>query len=80
MERAIRAVHEPRWDERESLRVPTVAAFGDNGMFTPEQKDELVQRRPETSRADISNASHDAHLEAFDEWSGVLREHLARHA
>jgi len=80
MERAIRAVHEPRWDEWESLRVPTVAVFGDNGMFTPEQKDELLRRRPETIRADISNASHDAHLDAFDEWAAVLREHLALHA
>jgi len=80
MERAIRAVHEPRWDEWESLRVPTVAVFADNGMFTPEQKDELMRRRPETIRADISSASHDAHLDAFDEWVAVLREHLALHA
>lgn len=77
MERTIRAVHEPRWDEWESLHVRTVAIFAENGMFTAEQQDELVRRRPETIRAAISNASHDAHLDAFDEWIAVLRDHLA---
>lgn len=77
MERTIRAVHEPRWDEWESLHVRTVAIFAENGMFTAEQQDELVRRRPEAIRAAISNASHDAHLDAFDEWIAVLRDHLA---
>jgi pimeloyl-ACP methyl ester carboxylesterase len=76
MERTIRAVHEPRWKEWESLRVPTLAIFADNGMFTSKEKEELVRRRPETSRADLANASHDSHLDAFEAWIAVLRDHL----
>lgn len=73
MERTIREVHEPRWTEWESLSVPTVAMFAEHGMFTAEQKDELVRRRPQTTRVDIAGATHDAHLDAFDAWIAALR-------
>jgi hypothetical protein len=45
-------------------------------MFTAEQKDELIRRRPGTRRADIPRASHDAHLDAFDRWIAILQEDL----
>lgn len=76
MQAAIAAVAEDRWTEWENLTVPTLAVFAENGMFTAEQKDELIRRRPGTRRADIPAASHDAHLDAFDRWIGILRDAL----
>jgi pimeloyl-ACP methyl ester carboxylesterase len=76
MQRIMEAVHEPRWAEWEALTVPTLAVFAENGMFSEEQKAELIRRRPPTLRADIEGAGHDAHLDGFDGWIGVLRDHL----
>lgn len=76
MQRTIEAVHEPRWTEWESLTVPTLVVFAEHGMFSSEQRAELIQRRPHTVRADLQGASHDAHLDGFDDWIGVLRGYL----
>lgn len=76
MEEIIAAVHEPRWSEWENLRVPTLAVFAHGGMFSSEEKDELILRRPQTSRVDLTGGSHDAHLDAAEEWFEVLREWL----
>lgn len=76
MERTIAAVHESRWGEWERLQVPVLAIFGRDGMFTDAQKDELVRRQPRTHRADLAGGSHDAHLDAFDEWMAVLKHWL----
>lgn len=76
MERTIAAVHEPRWAEWEALAVPTLAVFAANGMFSAVEKDELIRRRPATDRVDLGSGSHDAHLDACDEWVDVLRRWL----
>ena len=76
MQRTIEAVHEQRWDEWEALQVPTLAVFAKHGMFSDADKDELIRRRPETNRVDLDSGSHDAHLDAFDEWIHVLRRWL----
>lgn len=73
MEHTIAAVHEPRWAEWEALAVPTLAVFAAEGMFSAQDRSELIRRRPATHRADLSSGSHDAHLDAFEEWAGVLR-------
>jgi pimeloyl-ACP methyl ester carboxylesterase len=78
MQRTIEAVHEPRWDEWESLEVPTLAVFAKDGMFSDADRDELIRRRPGTDRIDLAGGSHDAHLDAFDEWIDVLRRRLSR--
>ena len=78
MQRTIEEVHVPRWREWEALRVPTLAVFAKHGMFSDADKDELVRRRPETARIDLSGGSHDAHLDAFDEWIEVLHRWLSR--
>ena len=78
MERTIAAVHEPRWMEWETLRVPTLAVFAEHGMFTSEAKDELIRRRPATERVNLDGATHDAHLDAFAQWVDVLTAWLAR--
>ncbi|REJ07686.1 alpha/beta hydrolase [Microbacterium bovistercoris] len=78
MRRTIEAVHEPRWAEWETLRVPTRVIFARNGMFDDAEKNELIRRRPETDRIDLAGGTHDAHLDAFEEWVGVLRQWLSR--
>jgi len=73
MQRIIEAVHEPRWDEWEALRVSTLAIFAKDGMFTDADKGELIRRRPSTDRIDLAAGSHDAHLDASDLWISALR-------
>ena len=77
MQEVIAAVHVDRWEEWGRLAVPTLAVFAENGMFSAEQKDQLIERRPATRREDILNASHDAHLDAFDDWIRILRTYLS---
>jgi len=72
----IAAVHEPRWSEWERLAVPTLAVFAADGMFSIDQRDELVRRRPQTTRVDLAGGSHDAHLDATADWLAVLQDHL----
>lgn len=76
MQRTIEAVHVPRWAEWESLPTPTLAIFAKRGMFSDAEKDELIRRRPETERIDLTGGSHDAHLDALEEWTGALRRWL----
>ncbi|SDQ23468.1 alpha/beta fold hydrolase [Microbacterium sp. cf332] len=76
MATTIAAVHEPRWDEWAALTVPTTAVFAAQGMFSAEQMDELIARRPGTARRDLPGGSHDAHLDAFEDWIEVLRTAL----
>ena len=77
MRRAILEVHRPRWAEWEQLTVPTLAVFAEHGMFSLEEQDELIRRRPATARATLPGASHDGHLDAVDAWTRVLREYLS---
>jgi len=82
MVRVIRAVAEPRWAEWRSVTAPTLVVYADGGMFTAAQQAAFVERRGSTDsagvrRADLVGASHDAHLDAFDQWIAVLRDFLA---
>lgn len=56
--------------------MPTLAVFARHGIFSAEDKDELVRRRPGTMRVDLDGGSHDANLDAFDEWIAALRHWL----
>ncbi len=76
MELVIAAVHEPRWEEWSSLRVPTLAVFAESGMFSELEKEDLIRRRPETSRVDLAGGSHDAHLDAPQLWIEALSRWL----
>lgn len=76
MVRTISAVAEPRWSEWESVIAPTLVLYADDGMFTEEQKTEFVARGKNVKRGDLINASHDAHLDAFAQWTGELRDFL----
>lgn len=76
MQCTIEAVHVPRWTEWERLEVPTLTVFAAHSMFSVLDQDELVRRRPATCRINLLGGSHDAHLDAFDEWIDVLTRWL----
>ena len=76
MEQVMVGLAEPRWAEWEGISVPTLAVFGEHGMFSAAQMDEMVRRRPQTQRADLVGAGHDAHLDAGQAWIAVLRGFL----
>lgn len=73
MVHSISAVAAPRWTEWESITVPVLVAYADGGMFGEEQKAEFVRRGNDVSRVDLVGASHDAHLDAFEQWVAALR-------
>ena len=68
----LRAVAAPRWEEWERLTTPTLVMYADNGMFTEDQKALFVSRGQNVTRVDLVGASHDAHLDAFDQWIAAL--------
>jgi pimeloyl-ACP methyl ester carboxylesterase len=76
MVRVMRSVATPRWQEWERIEAPVLAVYADGGMFTPEQRDAFVARGRDVRRVDLTGASHDAHLDAFEQWIAVLRAFL----
>ncbi|GLI26228.1 hypothetical protein ARHIZOSPH14_04700 [Agromyces rhizosphaerae] len=77
MVRAITAVATPRWDEWERVTAPTLVVYGRDGMFTEHQRASFAARGRDVARVDLSTGSHDAHLDAFDEWIRALAGFLA---
>ncbi|MCU1522567.1 MAG: Alpha/beta hydrolase [Arthrobacter sp.] len=66
----------PRWAEWESVRAPALVVYGEKGMFSVDEKSAFVERGRDVRRVDLTGASHDGHLDAFDEWVAVLRQFL----
>jgi pimeloyl-ACP methyl ester carboxylesterase len=73
---AITEVATPRWTDWEQVAAPTLVIYAENGMFTEEQKAAYVARGGNATRTDLAGASHDAHLDAFDEWIAALTSFL----
>nr|WP_307890671.1 alpha/beta hydrolase [Acidipropionibacterium jensenii] len=73
---AITEVATPRWKDWEQVAVPTLVIYAENGMFTEQQKANFVARGGNVTRIDLAGASHDAHLDAFDEWMTALTSFL----
>lgn len=79
LQASIAALHvQARWEEWEGLAVPTAAVFAPDGMFDEERKLAFLEARPGTLRVDLGAGSHDAHLDATEEWSAVLGDLLSR--
>lgn len=70
---AIKGVAAPRWDEWESIAVPTLVVYGENGIFAAEDKSGFCERGRRVQRVDLAGASHDSHLDAFHSWVAALR-------
>lgn len=73
MRETIRAVHVPRWSEWEKLETTTIAIFAKESMFSVAEQKELIRRRPQTKMIKLDAGSHDAHLDAFDQWNDALK-------
>ncbi|MDQ0921575.1 pimeloyl-ACP methyl ester carboxylesterase [Pseudarthrobacter sp. W1I19] len=67
---------QPRWQEWQAVSAPTLVIYGENGMFSEEEKAAFVSSRPGTLRVDLPAASHDGHLDAFEPWIAALRTFL----
>ncbi|WP_402463283.1 alpha/beta fold hydrolase [Isoptericola aurantiacus] len=72
----IATVATPRWHEWENLQVPAVVVYAAHGMFGEAQRAEFVARGRDVVRIDLPRGSHDAHLDAFEDWIAVLRDSL----
>lgn len=72
MVQTIDAVAAPRWKEWESVSAPTLVVYANGGIFVEEDKAEFGRRGQRAQRIDIPDASHDAHLDAFDRWVEIL--------
>jgi pimeloyl-ACP methyl ester carboxylesterase len=70
---AISAMAVPRWAEWESVAVPTLVVYGQDGMFDEAAKAEFVRRGRNVTRVDLPGASHDAHLDCFGPWMAALK-------
>ena len=67
---------EPRWEDWSAVEARTLVMYANNGMFTDEQKNAFVSHRPGTLRVDLERASHDAHLDEFEQWITALKAFL----
>jgi pimeloyl-ACP methyl ester carboxylesterase len=66
----------PRWEEWQAVRAPALVVYGENGMFSAEDKAEFVTRGHDVRRVDLPAASHDAHLDANGAWVAALKSFL----
>jgi pimeloyl-ACP methyl ester carboxylesterase len=69
---AITPLVEPRWLEWSRVQAPTLVVYAADGMFTEEQKARFVERGNDVTRIDLAGGSHDAHLDAFEQWIEAL--------
>lgn len=76
MQSTIEKVAEPRWSEWERIDVPVLVIYADGGMFADDEKSEFVRRGQNVRRVDLRNATHDAHLYAFDQWIAALTDFI----
>jgi len=56
--------------------MPATVVFAAKGRATPEEQAEFVAARPGTRHILLSSGSHDAHLDATEEWAKILRTTL----
>ena len=73
---SITPVAVPRWQEWSRVPAPTLVVYADGGMFTEEQMDRFVERGSDVTRVDLAKGSHDAHLDAFEQWITALSSFL----
>lgn len=73
LEAIMRGVAEPCWAQWRSITMPVTVVFAAKGNATPEEQAEFAAARPGTRHAVLRSGSHDAHLDATDEWAEVLR-------
>ncbi|MFE8887608.1 alpha/beta fold hydrolase [Pseudarthrobacter enclensis] len=73
---ALTPLSEPRWTEWARVQAPVLAVYAGDGMFTEEEKAHFVERGNDVTRVDLPGGSHDAHLDAFNQWMEALTSFL----
>lgn len=73
---ALTPLADPRWKEWARVQAPTLVVYAGDGMFSEEQKARFVERGNHVTRIDLPSGSHDAHLDAFDQWMEALMNFL----
>lgn len=68
---------EPRWAEWGRVQAPTLVVYAKDGMFTEDQKAQFVKQGNDVTRVDLAGGSHDAHLDAFEQWTEALTGFLS---
>lgn len=76
MQMVMAGVSEPRWEEWTSVTAPTTAVFAATSMFSSGEQADFVAARPGTRHDVLPGGSHDAHLDATDEWAAALTRAL----
>lgn len=72
MEQVIKAVSVPRMTEWQCVTAPTLVLYADGGIFSEEQKQHFLTHGNDVTRVNLVPASHDAHLDAFEQWRAAL--------
>jgi pimeloyl-ACP methyl ester carboxylesterase len=67
---------QPRWDEWRAVTAQALVVYGEEGMFSEDEKRVFLLFSPGARRVDLPEASHDAHLNAFEPWIAALRSFL----
>lgn len=73
----IEALEALRWEEWESVEVPVLIIYAEGGMFSESEKSDFMRRGRNVQREGLSNASHEASPNAFDQWIDALRRFIA---
>jgi len=76
MEAIMTGVSVPQWERWRAIEMPVTVVFAPKGMVTPDEQAEFVAARPGTRPVVLHSGSHDAHLDATEEWAEVLRQAL----
>jgi pimeloyl-ACP methyl ester carboxylesterase len=76
MARTMNGLMQPRWDDWQAVAAPTLVLYGEDGMFSEDEKRTFLLFSPGARRVNLPEASHDAHLDAFGPWIAALRNFL----
>jgi pimeloyl-ACP methyl ester carboxylesterase len=72
MQQVMEGVSDPRWEEWKSVTSPATAVFAARSMFSPDEQAAFIAARPGTRHVVLPDGSHDAHLDATNEWAAAL--------
>jgi pimeloyl-ACP methyl ester carboxylesterase/RimJ/RimL family protein N-acetyltransferase len=66
------AISQPRWQEWERIRCPTLIVRAGSGTLDPNVARAMTDRLPQAQLAEIPDAAHDLHLDRPAEWRAAL--------
>lgn len=64
------------WDEWTKIACPTLVVLGQSGIIPPQEIDDMLRLRPDTTAVSIPGTGHDVHLERPDALQQILEELL----